>query len=87
MVRDNAAGGGNSARDDIKVTTQDITPFTVDGPSTNEEWLVGANKTINWVVGATNQAPVNSQNVTILLSIDGGASFLIILLEKKHLHL
>ena len=82
VVRDNAVGGGNSARDDIKVTTIDITPFTVDGPSTNEEWLVGANKTINWVVGATNQAPVNSQNVTILLSTDGGVSFPIVLLEN-----
>jgi len=82
VVRDNAAGGGNSARDDIKVTTIDITPFTVDGPSTNEEWLVGSNQTINWVVGATNQAPVNTQNVTILLSTDGGVSFPIVLIEN-----
>ena len=82
VVRDNAVGGGNSARDDMQVTTLDITPFTVDGPSTNEEWLVGANKTINWVVGATDQAPVNTQNVTILLSTDGGVSFPIVLLEN-----
>jgi hypothetical protein len=82
VVRDNAVGGGNSARDDMKVTTLDITPFTVDGPSTNEEWLVGTNKTINWVVGATDQAPVNTQNVTILLSTDGGVSFPIVLLEN-----
>jgi hypothetical protein len=75
VVRDNATGGGNSARDDMKVTTVDITPFTVDGPSTNEEWLVGSNQTLNWVVGATDQAPVNTQNVTILLSTDGGVTF------------
>ena len=75
VVRDNATGGGNSARDDMKVTTLDITPFTVDGPSTNVEWLVGSNQTINWVVGATDQAPVNTQNVTILLSTDGGVTF------------
>ena len=75
VVRDNATGGGNSARDDMKVTTVDITPFTVDGPSTNVEWLVGSNQTINWVVGATDQAPVNTQNVTILLSTDGGVTF------------
>ena len=79
VVRDNATGGGNSARDDMKVTTVDITPFTVDGPSTNVEWLVGSNQTINWVVGATDQAPVNTQNVTILLSTDGGVTFPIIL--------
>ena len=78
VVRDNATGGGNSARDDMKVTTVDITPFTVDGPSTNVEWLVGSNQTINWVVGATDQAPVNTQNVTILLSTDGGVTFPII---------
>ena len=75
VVRDNATGGGNSARDDMKVTTVDITPFTVDGPSTNVEWLVGSNQTLNWVVGATDQAPVNTQNVTILLSTDGGVTF------------
>ena len=78
VVRDNATGGGNSARDDMKVTTVDITPFTVDGPSTNVEWLVGSNQTINWVVGATDLAPVNTQNVTILLSTDGGVTFPII---------
>ena len=78
VVRDNATGGGNSARDDMKVTTVDITPFTVDGPSTNVEWLVGSNQTLNWVVGATDQAPVNTQNVTILLSTDGGVTFPII---------
>jgi hypothetical protein len=75
VVRDNATGGGNSARDDMKVTTVDITPFTVDGPSTNVEWLVGSNQTLNWVVGASDQAPVNTQNVTILLSTDGGVTF------------
>ena len=75
VVRDNVAGGGNSARDDIKVTTQNITPFTVDGPSTNVDWAAGSTQTINWVVGATNQAPVNSQNMNILLSTDGGISF------------
>ena len=75
VVRDNVAGGGNSARDDIKVTTQDITPFTINGPSTNVDWPVGSSQTINWVVGATNQAPVNSQSINILLSTDGGVSF------------
>ena len=75
VVRDNVAGGANSARDDIKVTTQDITPFTVNGPSTNVDWAAGSTQTINWVVGTTNQAPVNSQNMNILLSTDGGISF------------
>ena len=75
VVRDNAAGGGNSARDNIKVTTENITPFTVDGPSTNVDWAAGSTQTINWVIGATNQTPVNSQNMNILLSTDGGISF------------
>ncbi len=75
VVRDNAAGGGNSARDDVKITTVDITPFTVEGPSTNVEWSVGSNQTINWVVGSTNEAPVNCSTVNILLSKDGGATF------------
>ncbi len=82
MVRDNATGGGNSARDDIKVTTVDITPFTVDGPSTNVEWLVGSSQTITWVVGSTDQSPVNCQNVSILLSTDGGVTFPITVLSN-----
>ncbi|MFY0603049.1 MAG: zinc-dependent metalloprotease [Flavobacteriaceae bacterium] len=82
VVRDNAAGGGNSARDDMKVTTVDITPFTVDGPSSNVDWLVGSTQSITWVVGSTNVAPVNSQNVNILLSTDGGVTFPITLVSN-----
>tara|TARA_B100000787_G_C16199245_1_gene303612 strand:+ start:4880 stop:8137 length:3258 start_codon:yes stop_codon:yes gene_type:complete len=82
VVRDNAVGGGNSARDDVKVTTVDITPFTVEGPSTSTEWLVGSTQTITWVVGSTNVAPVNSTNVNILLSTDGGTTFSITLVSN-----
>ena len=79
VVRDNAFGGGNSARDDVKITTVDITPFTVDGPTTNEEWDVGSTKNIIWVVGSTDTSPVNCSTVNILLSTDGGLTFPIML--------
>ena len=75
VVRDNAVGGGNSARDDVKITTVDIVPFTVDGPTTNEEWNVGSTKNIDWVVGSTDTSPVNCSTVNILLSTDGGVTF------------
>ena len=82
VVRDNAVGGGNSVRDDVKITTVDITPFTVEGPSTNVEWFVGSDQIVNWVVGSTNEAPVNCSTVNILLSKDGGATFPIVLVSN-----
>ena len=82
VVRDNAAGGGNSARDDVKISTVDITPFTVDTPALEVDWPVASTQTVSWSVGSSNQAPVNCQNVTIVLSTDGGATFPITLVAN-----
>ena len=82
VVRDNAAGGGNSARDDVKISTVDITPFTVDTPALEVDWPVASTQTVSWSVGSSNQAPVNCQNVTIVLSTDGGTTFPITLVAN-----
>ena len=75
LVRDNAAGGASTARDDVKVTVADAEAFTVSAPSSAVSWDVGTTQTITWNKGTTNEAPINSLNVNIKLSVDGGLTF------------
>ncbi|MFL0077850.1 zinc-dependent metalloprotease [Tenacibaculum maritimum] len=81
LVRDNHPGGGNSARDDMKVTVVNTTPFSVNTPSTS-----APNSTINltWNVGQTNQNPINCQRVNIRLSTDNGATFPTVLVANTN---
>jgi hypothetical protein len=74
-VRDNHPDGGNTARDDKTVTVVDAEPFVVTVPNVPLEWEGGSTQTVQWNVGTTNIAPINSQFVNIKLSIDGGRSF------------
>ena len=74
-VRDNHAGGGNSARDDVKVTVTNADAFTVTAPSTVVTWNTGSTQTITWNKGTTDVAPINCANVNIKLSTDGGVTF------------
>ena len=78
-VRDNNASGGSSARDDVEISVVDVDPFTVSAPSTNVTWNVGTTQTITWNKGDTDTAPINCNLVNIRLSIDGGATFPILL--------
>jgi hypothetical protein len=81
-VRDNNAGGGSTARDNMKVTVEDAVAFTVSAPNTAVSWFSGTTQNITWNKGTTDVAPINCQNVTIKLSIDGGVTFPIILKEN-----
>jgi hypothetical protein len=67
-VRDNAAGGGNTASDNVIVTVVDVTPFTVSTPPT---WGQNTSQTVNWAVGQSNIAPINCQTVNILFAANG----------------
>jgi len=71
-VRDNAPVAGNTQSDEMVVTVESVTPFTV---STPPSWAPGSTQTVNWVVGQTNNATINCQTVNILFSSDGGANF------------
>jgi hypothetical protein len=82
LVRDNHAGGGSTARDDMNVNVTDADAFTVNGPASVVTWNTGETKTVSWVVGTTNVAPINCQNVNIRLSTDGGLTFPVILKEN-----
>ncbi len=81
-VRDNHSGGGNTARDDMKVTVTNADAFTVTAPTTAVTWNTGSSQTITWNKGTTDQAPINCAKVNIRLSIDGGITFPILIKEN-----
>ena len=70
-------GEGRMASD-VKVikVISDAGPFAIQ--SQNESgihWQAGSRQTLLWDVAQTDQPPINTQNVSILLSTDGGAIF------------
>jgi hypothetical protein len=77
MVRDNQTGGGGVDHD---TTTLNVTsaagPFLVTAPNTAVNWQVGTSQTVSWNVAGTNLSPVSCSSVNILLSTDGGNSFM-----------
>lgn len=82
-VRDNAPGGGGTARDDMKVTVDgNAGPFKMTSQGTNVTYNGGSTQTITWDVANTNTGNVNCQTVTIKLSTDGGATFPTIVLAN-----
>ncbi|CDF77856.1 putative peptidase [Formosa agariphila KMM 3901] len=85
-VRDNGSGYpigiGQVSSDLMTVNVVDGTPFTVTKPNVTNNWYVGISRSIEWVVGETNKAPINSQKVNIKLSLDGGLTYPISLAEN-----
>lgn len=77
-VRDNESDGGATAREDISINFIDTDPFTVNTP---DALIANANQTITWNVGETNISPINTDKVTIKLSIDGGLTFPFTIIE------
>jgi len=77
LVRDNDALGGQVASDLMTVTVNGTAgPFTVTSQNTNGiMWNSGATETITWNVAGTNAGAVNTPNVNIYLSTDGGYTY------------
>jgi subtilisin-like proprotein convertase family protein len=82
-VRDNAPTGGQVASDLVNVrVTNAAGPFTVLSQSTPQTYGAGSQQTVNWDVAQTNSPPVDAQFVEILLSLDGGVTFPVVLADK-----
>ncbi|QHI34939.1 Calcium-dependent protease [Kordia antarctica] len=76
-VRDNGSpNGGQTNRDDMVLTLANTGPFRVTAPDmTNQSFATGASTTITWDVAGTTANGINTSNVNILLSTDGGQNF------------
>jgi hypothetical protein len=74
-VRDNHANGAGLARDDMKVTVVDETPFSVTSQNTFVSYNTATTQTITWNKGTTDGPAINCQSVNIKLSTDGGLTF------------
>ena len=75
------ASGINS--DDIQITVADAGPFVVTSQNTNGIiYPGGSSQMVTWDVNGTDTLPINTQNVTIRLSTDGGFTYPISLLES-----
>jgi len=79
-ARDNRAGGGGTNEASSVITVSAAAgPFAVTAPNAAVTWAAGSSQTITWNVASTNAAPVNTANVEIALSLDGGYTFPVIL--------
>lgn len=76
-VRDNnSVNGGQTKRDDMNITVANVGPFRITSPITeNVSWNQGSTQTVTWDVAGTTANNINTANVNILISIDGGVTF------------
>jgi len=76
-VRDNRMpNGGQTGRANMVVTVNSNGPFRISSPDiTNTSWPLGSSQLLTWDVANTNAAPINTANVKISYSTDGGVTF------------
>lgn len=79
-ARDNNPGAGSFVWDSANIFVDDsVGPFVVTSQTGNVTWSVGSSQEITWDVAGTDGRTLNTPTVNILLSIDGGQTFPIIL--------
>ena len=83
-VRDNRANGGGVDSDGTIVNVVDSGPFEITSQNTATLWFYNGTNTANitWNVNGTNAAPLNTSNVKISFSTDGGQTFPIVLIAS-----
>lgn len=76
-VRDNRTpNGGQTNRGNMTVNVSANGPFEITSPNVaNTSWALGSTQTITWNVANTTALPINTANVKISYSTDGGTTF------------
>ncbi|MBK8562596.1 MAG: hypothetical protein IPN76_04435 [Saprospiraceae bacterium] len=76
-LRDNHPGAGCSDEADVVLNVNGSAgPFVVTNPNTSAiTWTGGNMATVTWNVAGTNQPPIATSQVEILLSADGGNTY------------
>lgn len=78
-ARDNNPEGGQTQTDAMRVNVRDAGPFVLTNPVFNQEVDLGTNSMlVEWDVAGTNEEPINTANVKISLSTDGGETFVMV---------
>ncbi|WP_405351228.1 reprolysin-like metallopeptidase [Nonlabens sp. Asnod3-H03] len=67
---------GQNDSDLMNITVDGIAgPFTVTSQNSNVSYNTGEAFVVNWDVAGTDQSPINTMSVDILMSTDGGLNF------------
>ncbi|WP_081871805.1 reprolysin-like metallopeptidase [Chryseobacterium sp. FH1] len=75
-ARDNSPEGPQTQTDAMRITVSAAAgPFIVTAPTFGESLISNETYNVKWNVAGTNVAPVNTANVNIKLSLDGGKTF------------
>jgi hypothetical protein len=83
-VRDNHSDGGGVNTGAMRVNVMAGSgPFAITQPSSSTTWVASSTQTVTWNVVNTSATPISCSNVRILLSIDGGNSFPVVLSSSK----
>ncbi|MFN1217834.1 reprolysin-like metallopeptidase [Chryseobacterium kwangjuense] len=78
-LRDNNPAQPQVSKDAMAITVDAASgPFQVTAPAFGQSVISGGTVNVTWDVANTNQAPVNTANVNIKLSTDGGQTFTLI---------
>lgn len=75
-ARDNNPTGAQTQTKSVKVTSTNAGPFVITLPNKSEKLQLNTGKiTVNWNVAETDQAPINTAKVKVLISWDNGSRF------------
>jgi hypothetical protein len=74
-ARDNRLGGGISYGVATIIVNTDAGPFVVTQPTAGSMWQAGSSQVVTWDVAGTSVAPLNTAQVKISISTDGGKTF------------
>jgi subtilisin-like proprotein convertase family protein len=82
-VRDNKPGGGCTAETNTRVSVDGVAgPFVLTSPNDpGITWITGTQAEVTWNVAGTSAPPINTADVRILLSTDGGVTYPHVLLQ------